>query len=112
MVRRYLSLPGGLAHPLMMLRAPSMVRGAPSLRFLQEPALTEPKGRVTMLPTQLLWLCNQIAHAFQVPALCTVRKGRGTHYLVGASEVKSLGYPPINAGCRILCPPQPLRWPG
>ena len=47
-----------------------------------------------MPPTQLLWLCNQIAHAFQVPALCEVRKGRGTHYLVGASEVKSLGHPP------------------
>ena len=41
--------------------------GAPSLRFLQ--------GRVTMLPTQLLWLCDQIAHGFQVPALCKVRKG-------------------------------------
>ncbi len=47
-----------------------------------------------MLPTQLLWLCNQIAHAFQVPALCKVRKGRGTHYLFGASEIKSLGHPP------------------
>ncbi len=60
--------------------------GAPSLRFLQ--------GRVTMLPTQLLRLCNHIAHAFHDPALCKVRKGRGTHYLVGASEVKSLGHPP------------------
>ena len=45
-----------------------------------------------MLPTQLLWLCNPVAHAFQVPALCQVRKGRGTHYVFGASEVKSLGH--------------------
>ena len=51
-----------------------------------------------MLPTQLLWLCNQVAHAFQVPALCKVRKGRGTHYVFGASEVKSLGHPPRSAG--------------
>ena len=47
-----------------------------------------------MLPTQLLWLCNPVAHAFQIPALCKVRKGRGTHYVFGASEVKSLGHPP------------------
>ena len=47
-----------------------------------------------MLPTQLLWLCNPVTHAFQIPALCKVRKGRGTHYVFGASEVKSLGYPP------------------
>jgi hypothetical protein len=36
-----------------------------------------------MLPTQLLWLCNPVAHAFLVPALCKVR---GTHYVFGASE--------------------------
>ena len=40
--------------------------------------------------------CNPVAHAFQVPALCKVRKGRGTHYVFGASEVKSLGYPPMS----------------
>ena len=60
--------------------------GAPSLRFLQ--------GRVTMQPTELLWLCDPVAHAFQVPALCQVRKGRGTHCVYGASKVKSLGHPP------------------
>ena len=48
-----------------------------------------------MLPTQLLWLCNPVAHAFQVPALCKLRKGRGTRYVLGASEVKRLGHPPI-----------------
>ena len=48
-----------------------------------------------MLPTQLLWLCNPVAHVFQVPALCKVRKGRGTHYVFGASEVTSLGHPPL-----------------
>src|SRR4249919_872857 len=58
--------------------------GAPSLRFLQ--------GRVTMLTTQFLSLYNPVAHAFQVPALCKVRKGRGTHCVYGASEVKSLGH--------------------
>ena len=48
-----------------------------------------------MLPTQLLSaLRNRVAHAFQVPALCQVRKGRGTHCVYGASEVKSLGHPP------------------
>ena len=50
-----------------------------------------------MLPTQLLYvLRNPVAHAFQVPALCKVRKGRGTHYVFGASEVKSLGHPPVS----------------
>ena len=68
----------------MMSVCANDAEGAPSLRFLQ--------GRVTMLPTQLLWLCSPIAHAFHVPALCKVRKGRGTHYVVGASEVKSLGH--------------------
>jgi hypothetical protein len=60
--------------------------GAVSLRFLQ--------GRETMLPTLCFPLCNPVAHALQVPALCTVRKGRGIHYVLGASEVKSPGHPP------------------
>ena len=77
---------GGWPTLLMMSVCTIYAEGAPSLRFLQ--------GRVTMLPTQLLWLCNPVAHAFQVPALCKVRKGRGTHYVFGASEVKSLGHPP------------------
>ena len=48
-----------------------------------------------MLPTQLLYvLRNPVAHAFQVPALCKVRKGRGTRYVFGASEVKSLATSP------------------
>ena len=68
----------------MMSACVNGAEGAPSLRFLE--------GRVTMLPTQLSWLCNPVAHAFQVPALCKVRKGRGTHYLFGASAVKSLGH--------------------
>ncbi len=62
--------------------------GAPSLRFLQ--------GRVTMLPTQLLWLCNPIEHAFQVPALCKVRKGRDTHYVFGAR------FPPFGGVAHLL----------
>src|SRR6478609_6576274 len=69
--------------------------GAPSLRFLQR--------RVTMLPTQLLWLCNPVAHAFQVPALCKVRKGRGTHFVFLASEVKSLDHP-LNVGAYLSVP--------
>ena len=49
-----------------------------------------------MLPTQLLWLCNPVAHAFQVPAL---RKGAGdTRFVFGPSEIKSLGHTPQ------LCP--------
>ena len=48
-----------------------------------------------MLPTQLLYvLRNPVALGFQVPALCKVRKGRGTQYVFGASEVISLGRPP------------------
>ncbi len=62
------------------------VEGAASLRFLQ--------GRVTMLTTQFLSLYNSVAHAFQVPALCKVRKGRGTHFVFGASEVKRLATRP------------------
>jgi len=77
-----------MAHPLMMSVCAIGVEGARSLRFLQ--------GLVTMLPTQLLWLCNPIAHAFQVPALCKVRKGRGTHYVFDAGAVKSLGHPPTH----------------
>jgi len=40
--------------------------GAPSLRFLQ--------GRVTMLPTQLLWPCNPVTHAFQFPPFAKCAK--------------------------------------
>jgi hypothetical protein len=71
-----------MARPLMMTVCAIGAEGARSLRFLQ--------GRVTMLPTQLLWLCNPIAHAFQVPALCKVRKGRGSHYVFDAGAVKNL----------------------
>ena len=78
---------GGWPTLLMMSVCTIYAEGAPSLRFLQ--------GRVTMLPTQLLYvLRNPVAHAFHVPALCKVRKGRGTHYVFGSSEVKSLGHPP------------------
>ena len=83
----HIANPAGWPTLLMMSVCTIYAEGAPSLRFLQ--------GRVTMLPTQLLWLCNPVAHAFQVPALCKVRKGRGTHYVFGASEVKSLGHSPI-----------------
>ena len=48
--------------------------------------------------TRFSCLHNPVAHAFQIPALCKVRKGRGTHYVSGASEVKSLGHPPRSAG--------------
>ena len=40
-----------------------------------------------------------VADAFQVPALCKVGKGRRTHYVLGASEVKSLGHPPRVREC-------------
>ncbi len=51
-----------------------------------------------MLPTQLLWLCNPVAHAFQVPALRKGAKEGGTHFVFGPSEIKSLGHTPQ------LCP--------
>jgi len=48
-----------------------LTQGAPSLRSLQ--------GWVAILPTQLLFFCaKSVAHAFVVPALCKLRKGRGT----------------------------------
>ncbi len=84
-----------MPHRWMMSVCAIYGEGAPSLRFLQ--------GRVTMLPRQLLWLCNPVTHAFQIPALCKVRKGRGTHYVFCASEVKNLGYPP--AALSVESPP-------
>jgi hypothetical protein len=80
------------------------VEGAASLRFLQ--------GRVTMLTTQFLSLYNPVAHAFQVPALCKVRKGRGTHYVFGASEVKSLGHPALSSEVNSSTEGGPLANPG
>jgi hypothetical protein len=58
-----------------------LAEGAPSLRSLQVPALSLPKGWVAMLPTQLLFFrTTSIAHAFVVPALCKLlqRTGHGT----------------------------------
>src|SRR6476661_3614869 len=71
--RREWSLSEAGGHLLMMSMCAIGAEGAPSLRFLH--------GRVTMLPTQLLWLRHPLSHAFQVPALCKVRKGRGTYYV-------------------------------
>ena len=62
---------GGWPAFLMMFVCAIYAEGAPSLRFLQ--------GRVVMLPARPLSLCtNPVAHAFVVPALCKLRKGRGT----------------------------------
>ena len=40
---------GGVAPPLTIFECTVPTEGAPSLRFLQEPALSLSKGRVTML---------------------------------------------------------------
>ena len=54
--------------------------GAPSLRCLQ--------GRVATLPTHNCGPAqNPIAYAFVVPALCRVRKGRGTLRVFGVSQI-------------------------
>ena len=78
---------GGWPALLMMFVCAAYGEGAPSLRFLQ--------GRVAMLPTRLFVLLHKpIAYAFVVPALCKLRKGRGTLGFVCASEFKGLGHPP------------------
>jgi hypothetical protein len=78
---------GGRPAFLMMFLCAIYAEGAPSLRFLQ--------GRVVMLPTRpLSFRTNPVAYAFVVPALCKLRKGRGTLRFVCASEIKSLGHQP------------------
>jgi len=67
-----------------------LTEGAPSLRSLQEPALSLSKGWVAMLPTQLLFFpTKSVAHAFVVPALCKLRKGRGTRICGGFCSLKA-----------------------
>jgi hypothetical protein len=44
-----------------------------------------------------------VAYAFVVPALCELRKGRGTLSFVGASKIKCPGHPPVNVSN--LAPP-------
>jgi hypothetical protein len=59
------------------------VEGAPSLRFLQEPALSLSKGWIAMLRVlfDLLWTPDQIhlVLAFPTPALRKEREGQGTN---------------------------------
>jgi hypothetical protein len=44
----------------------------------------------TMQPNTALRLClNPVAHVFIVPALCRVRKGRGTHRGGDSKEIKA-----------------------
>jgi hypothetical protein len=45
----------------------------------------------------LLWTRDQthLAPAFPTPALRNKREGRGTHCVGDASEIKSLGHPPM-----------------
>jgi hypothetical protein len=67
--------------------------GAPSLRFSQ--------GRVAMLPTRLLSFCTDpVAHAVVVPALCKLRKGRGT-LCFACPRYHKLGHPP-NGTARLM----------
>ena len=73
---------GGWPALLMMFLYAIYAEGAPSLRFLQ--------GRVVMPPARPLSFCtNPVAHVFVVPALCKLRKGRGTLCFVCASEFKT-----------------------
>jgi hypothetical protein len=69
------------------------VEGCPSLCSLQ--------GRVVMLPARPLSFCtNPVAHAFAVPALCKLRKGRGTLCFVYASETKARATRPMGRSHR------------
>jgi len=68
----------------MMFVCAIYAEGAPSLRFLQ--------GRVVMLPARPLSFCtNPVAHVFVVPALCKLRKGRGTLCLFVSAKSKAWG---------------------
>ena len=67
-----------VAHPLVMSVCAIYAEGAPSLRFLQ--------GRVTMLPTQLLWLCatrSRMRSRFPPFAKCA-KDGAPTMFLAPA----------------------------
>jgi len=55
---------------------------APSLRFLQ--------GRVTMLPTRFLWLCNRSRMRSRFPPFAKRAKDGAPTMFFCASEVKNL----------------------
>jgi hypothetical protein len=76
------------AQGLRVFPSHSETLGAPSLHYLQ--------GRVAMLPTQRFCLfgITPVAYALVVPALRKEPEGRGTHPVLCASEIKSLGHPP------------------
>jgi hypothetical protein len=67
---------------------PLMLAESSTLRF---PVRAFFARGVAMLPTQLLSVLHKppLLHALVVPALCRVRKGRGTRCVLGASEVKA-----------------------
>ena len=44
---------GGASFEAVQCDCANITEGAPPLSFLQEPALSEPKGRAAMLPAQL-----------------------------------------------------------
>src|ERR1700683_3559371 len=81
------------------------LEGAPCV-FFQGPALSLSKGRVAMLPTQLLpVLYNPVGYAFVVAALRREREGTGATHCVGdASEIKSPGHPARSpSSCSLTC---------
>jgi hypothetical protein len=77
-----------------------------SLRFLQEPALKLSKGRLAILPTQLLY----VLHKPRCVCVCGTRpshrnknaKDGAPHWVDDASEIKSLGHPPVPGFRRML----------
>jgi hypothetical protein len=86
------SAAGGPAFMIVVYAIPT--EGAPSLRFLQEPALSLPKGWAAMLHALLDWLRRDmdqpLAPAFPTPALRKKREGRGTHFLGGWPTLNDL----------------------
>ena len=73
--------------------------GAPSLRFLQEPALNLPKGWAVILPPRcdrLRGVIKTSAQASPIPALRQEGEERSTHCVADACESKAW------AGCRYL----------
>jgi hypothetical protein len=83
----------------MMFLCAIYAEGAPSLRFLQEPALSLSKGRVVMLPTRpLSFRTNPVAYAFVVPALCKLQQRTGHPPFCLCQRNQKPGPPATNLG--------------
>jgi len=92
--------------PLTIFACTIPTEGAPSLRFLQEPALSLPKGWWVAMLRAYLILCGHVIKPtwrrhFRLPPLRQAQgrlfaknaKERGTHCVGNARKIKSPGHP-------------------